>query len=53
VSFDGATFTGTVNNEQEKVKSVKIGQKVNLRFRCRDYETPTVAIKVYDRIVKK
>ena len=30
VSYDGKSFHGTVNNEPEKVKSVKIGQKVSV-----------------------
>jgi uncharacterized protein YegJ (DUF2314 family) len=30
VSFDGSKFTGTINNEPEKVKSVKMGQKVTV-----------------------
>ena len=30
VSFDGSKFTGTVNNEPEKVKTVKMGQKVTV-----------------------
>lgn len=30
VTFDGTKFTGTVNNEPEKVKSVKMGQKVTV-----------------------
>jgi uncharacterized protein YegJ (DUF2314 family) len=30
VTFDGSKFTGTVNNEPEKVKSVKMGQKVTV-----------------------
>jgi uncharacterized protein YegJ (DUF2314 family) len=30
VSFDGTTFHGTVNNEPEKVKTVRLGQKVTV-----------------------
>jgi uncharacterized protein YegJ (DUF2314 family) len=30
VSYDGKVFHGTVNNEPEKVKSVKMGQKVSI-----------------------
>ncbi|MGL6096472.1 MAG: DUF2314 domain-containing protein [Fimbriiglobus sp.] len=30
VSFDGSTFTGTVNNEPEMVKTVKMGQQVTV-----------------------
>jgi uncharacterized protein YegJ (DUF2314 family) len=30
VSFDGTTFRGTVNNEPEKVKTVRLGQKVTV-----------------------
>jgi uncharacterized protein YegJ (DUF2314 family) len=30
VSFDGTTFHGTVNNEPEKVKTVRMGQKVTV-----------------------
>ena len=30
VTFDGSKFTGTVNNEPVKVKSVKMGQKVTV-----------------------
>jgi uncharacterized protein YegJ (DUF2314 family) len=30
VTFDGSKFTGTVNNEPEKVKTVKMGQKVTV-----------------------
>jgi len=30
VSYDGTNFHGTVNNEPEKVKSVKMGQKVTV-----------------------
>lgn len=30
VTYDGSKFTGTVNNEPEKVKSVKMGQKVTV-----------------------
>ena len=30
VTFDGSKFTGTVNNQPEKVKSVKIGEKVTV-----------------------
>ncbi len=30
VTFDGTTFTGTVNNDPEKVMTVKIGQKVTV-----------------------
>lgn len=30
VTYDGTKFTGTVNNEPEKVKSVKMGQEVTV-----------------------
>jgi len=30
VTFDGTAFTGTVNNDPEKVKTVKIGQKASV-----------------------
>jgi uncharacterized protein YegJ (DUF2314 family) len=30
VSYDGSRFTGTVSNEPEKVRSVKMGQKVTV-----------------------
>lgn len=30
VNFDGTKFVGTVNNEPEKVKTVKMGQKVTV-----------------------
>ncbi|MFT3880110.1 MAG: DUF2314 domain-containing protein [Gemmatales bacterium] len=30
VTFDGTKFTGTINNEPEKVNSVKMGQKVTV-----------------------
>ena len=30
VTYDGTNFQGTVNNEPEKVKSVKMGQKVSV-----------------------
>jgi uncharacterized protein YegJ (DUF2314 family) len=30
VSFDGKIFRGTINNDPEKVKNIKIGQKVSI-----------------------
>lgn len=32
VSFDGQGFQGTVNNEPEKVKNVKMGQKMSIEL---------------------